>query len=204
MLYPLSYGGRSGPEKNVPVNASPASRAYPHRVRRSRRCTVAVAVVLAVGAAGCVKQAPPGPAEIRQTSPPWSAPRDGVSYIEAARMEQLPLDATANQRTVLLRVRIDGADVTVPRHVGVDRVRAVQAPAHTHDDSGTIFLEGDRGEPVTLGQFFTLWGVRLDQRCLGAACGDVALTVDGVRHRGDARDVRLAAAQVITVAVSSD
>ena len=42
-----------------------------------------------------------------------------------------------------------------------------------------MWLEGARAREVTLGQFFTLWGVRFDGRCLGAACGTLTVTADG-------------------------
>ena len=64
-------------------------------------------------------------------------------------------------------------------YVGIDRLRAVQAPMHTHDTSGQVWLEGRETDAVTLGQFFTVWGVRFDDRCLGSACRDLEVTVDG-------------------------
>ena len=45
----------------------------------NRRALVTAALALPLAA--CVKQAPPDPAEIRETAPPWPAPRDEVSYI---------------------------------------------------------------------------------------------------------------------------
>ena len=32
---------------------------------------------------------------------------------------------------------------------------------------------------MTLGQFFTVWGVRFDANCLGATCGELEVTTDG-------------------------
>ena len=78
----------------------------------------------------------------------------------------------------------------VPAYVGIDRLRAVQAPVHTHDASGQVWLEGRETDAVTLGQFFTVWGVRFDDRCLGSACGALVVTVDGEGQLGsDARCV---------------
>ena len=67
----------------------------------------------------------------------------------------------------------------VPAYIGADRLRAVQAPVHTHEPGGEVWLEGDGTGTVTLGDFFVLWGVRFDGDCLGASCGGVRVTADG-------------------------
>ena len=141
------------------------------------RLLVLVAVLLLT--AGCVRQAEPAPAEVRTTLPPWSAPRDAISYIEAAGLEPLPLDITENQRTLTMSINVDGDPVEIPAFVGIDRVRALQAAVHTHDTSGTVWLEGKGSEQITLADFFAVWGVRFDDRCLGAACGTITVEVDG-------------------------
>ncbi len=128
---------------------------------------------------GCVQQAPPAPATLRTTAPPWPAPRDGISYFELAGLPSSRLDDRTGQRLLTLSIRIDGADVPLVPNIGLDLPRALQAPAHTHDTSGTVWLEGAGAGTVTLGQFFTIWGVRFDGRCLGAACGRLSVTADG-------------------------
>ena len=85
--------------------------------------------------------------------------------------------------------------------IGVDRLRALQAPCHTHDTSGTVWLEGTGGKDVTLGQLFDLWGVRLTSTCLGATCGRVVVTVDGTPVASP-RDVRLRDATSVRVEAS--
>ena len=50
---------------------------------------------------------------------------------------------------------------------------------HTHDTTGQVWLEGRSIDQITLGQFFTVWGVRFDSGCLGAACDQVRVTADG-------------------------
>lgn len=142
-----------------------------------------VAAGLAVGlgsltACGTARPAPE-PAVMRTTAPPWPAPRDAIANIEAARMRQEPLDVTTNQRIVQLAVTLDGAPVEVPAWVGVDRLRAIQAAAHTHLPDGQVWLEGTEATTATLGQFFTLWGVAFDAARLGSATGSVRVTADG-------------------------
>ncbi|HEY3338356.1 MAG TPA: hypothetical protein VGK18_07625 [Propionicimonas sp.] len=141
------------------------------------RAALAASLVLLCG---CVQQAPPAPATLRTMPPPWPAPRDGISYFELAGVPSSRLDDRTGQRVITVSVRIDGSDVPLVPNIGLDLPRALQAPAHTHDASGTVWLEGAGAASVTLGQFFTLWGVRFDGRCLGAACGQVTVTADGV------------------------
>ncbi len=161
-----------------------------------RRGVILAAVALPL--AGCVKPAAPDPPVIRDTEPPWAAPRDAVSYIDNAKLPRLPLDATEDPHVVTLEVFVLRHQVEVPAYVGVDRLRAIQAPCHTHDTSGTVWLEGPGGRDVTLGQLFDVWGVRLTATCLGATCGSVVVTVDGVVAPSP-RDVRLRDATRIRV-----
>lgn len=143
------------------------------------RVLSAVAVACLGLVAGCVQQAPPAPAELRTSAPPWPAPRDGISYFEAAGVPSSRLDDRSNQKLVSISITIDGAPVPLVPNIGLDRPRALQAPAHTHDDSGTVWLEGTGAREVTLGEFFTIWGVRFDDGCLGAACSGLQVSADG-------------------------
>ncbi len=153
---------------------------------------------LAIPLASCVKPAAPDPAVIRETEPPWPAPRDAVSYIDNAGLARLPLDSSEDPHVLSLEVFVLRRQVEVPAYLGVDRLRAVQAPCHTHDATGTVWLEGPGGRDVTLGQLFDVWGVRLSSTCLGAACGSVVVTVDGV-VAASPRDVRLRDATTVRV-----
>ena len=127
----------------------------------------------------CMRPVAPAPAVIRNSPPPWDAPRDAVSYIEAAGLTPEPLNSTGESHIVTMVVVVDGWKVPIPAYVGMDRLRAQQAAVHTHDTTNQVWLEGRDIDDITLGQFFTLWAVRFDNRCLGAACGEV----DGVGGR---------------------
>lgn len=156
------------------------------------RCAAgALAVLTLFAVAGCVPRAQPHPAEIRTTAPPWPAPRDTISNIELTGLPQLPLDTTGQARIFTLTVTLDGQTVVVPPYIGIDRIRAVQAAAHTHEDRGEVWLEGQGSEQVTLGHLFTLWGVRLDDRCVGNTCGTLTVLADG-KPVADPQSLRLA------------
>ncbi len=163
--------------------------------------TLALVLALLVPA-GCVRQAPPAPATLRATPPPWDSPRDGISYFGLAGVPASRLDDRSNQQVLTLAIRIDGAEVSLAPWIGIDRPRALQAPAHTHDDSGTVWLEGAGVEEITLGQFFTLWGVRFDGRCLGAACDSLVVEADG-EPVADPVGLRLAGVGVVQIRASS-
>ncbi len=140
---------------------------------------IAVGLMATALLTGCSMQRPLEAAVMREGGPPWDAPRDAVSYIDAAGLSQLRLDDDSDPWIVRLSVTVSGERVEVPAFIGIDRVRAVQAPAHTHDSGGEVWLEGEGNREVTLGQFFTLWGVRFDSACLGEACDGVRVTADG-------------------------
>ncbi len=138
-----------------------------------------VSLLLAPLFVGCVSRPEPEPAALSTEPPPWAAPRDAISNIRAADLPELPLDSDADPFVLDIDVTVDGSRIPLVAFIGVDRLRAVQAPVHTHDDSGDVWLEGEGNREVTLGDFFTLWGVRFADGCLGAACTGVVVTADG-------------------------
>lgn len=172
------------------------------RVGSTGRLVLAALLVGCLAAAGCVAQAPPLPAVLRTTPPPWQAPRDGISYFELAGVPSSRLDDRSNQHILTLTIEIDGTAVPLVPNIGIDRPRALQAPAHTHDASGEVWLEGSGAESVTLGQFFILWGVRFDERCLGAACGSVQVSADGEAVERPSA-LRLSETEEVQIRVSS-
>jgi hypothetical protein len=167
------------------------------------RAAGAVALMVLAALTGCVRAAEPAPAVIRTTPPPWDAPRDAVSTIAAAGLTPEPLNSTGGGRHIVtISIDVDGWLVPIPPYVGVDRPRAQQAAVHTHDASSQVWLEGSNIESITLGQFFTVWAVRFDGRCLGAACGEVVVTADG-RQVIDAPNLQLAKVNSVTISARS-
>ena len=76
---------------------------------------------------GCTSQSTaPGPAVLRDTAPPWPAPRDGLAQIQAAGLEPSRLDDTSGQRRFTLTIAIDGTPVALVPYIGMDRPRAPQ------------------------------------------------------------------------------
>lgn len=144
---------------------------------------VAKAWIVALGLAlllpGCVERPEPQPASYTTEPPPWPAPRDAISWIEDTGLPHLSLGDETDPWIVELNVEVDGQDVEVPAYIGVDRLRAVQAPVHTHESGGTVWLEGQGNREITLGQFFALWGVEFTDECLAQYCSELIVKVDG-------------------------
>lgn len=156
----------------------------------------------ALAVSGCVERPDPEPASLTTAAPPWPAPRDAISWIEAAGLPQLQLDDTSDPWVLDLVVLVDGEAVEVPPFIGVDRLRAVQAPVHTHTGDGVVWLEGAGNREVTLAQFFHVWGVAFDGECLAAMCNGLEVVADGVVVPAPSGMV-LRGHQEITVSVQS-
>ena len=181
---PPPEGGALSPELRGPGGHSDRSKVSTTLAYLSHRYGGGVRkiLVLVLGAllvVGCVSRPDPEPAQMRQSQPPWDAPRDAVSYIAAAGLPQLSLGDDSDPWILQIQVSVSGDPVEVPAYIGIDRLRAVQAPVHTHDPGGQVWLEGADNAASTLGHFFTLWGVRFDADCLGATCGGVTVLADG-------------------------
>jgi hypothetical protein len=174
----------------------------------SQAIVVAASASMVFALAACAPAVPtPAAAEQRTSPPPWNAPRDAISNIEATGLEVLASGYRPTATLVAdLKITVDGKSVEVPAFIGIDRIRNVEAPLHTHANDGTIWVEHPTELPTTtLGQFFDLWGVRFDEDCLGAACKTIIVRVDGKElDRGaDPRDVEWKADRVIEVDATS-
>ncbi len=80
------------------------------------------------------------------------------------------------------------------------------SPLHTHDDSGILHTETKTVSPNNLGQFFTEWGVRLDDNCVDGFCkprSPITILVNGQPYTGDPRQIELADRTVIVIMIGS-
>jgi hypothetical protein len=147
--------------------------------RRRRLVAIAVAALAALGFV--VAAAAHGPSRGRaarasaalglQGGPaPW-APDYGSLTARLAALRLPGQSDTAFHIHVLVRIVIDGRPVPVPAQIGIDPQGRFLAPLHTHDASGIVHIESDRPFPFTLGQFFTIWGVRFGDARIGGLAG---------------------------------
>lgn len=170
----------------------------PGRVRVGRSAALLALLLLTA----CVRPEAAAPAVIRNSAPPWDAPRDATSYIVAAGLTPEPLNTTGSPHIVAMTIVVDGFRVPIPAYVGMDRLRAQQAAVHTHDTTNQVWLEGRDTAGITLSQFFRVWGVRFTAECLGSACGKVTVMADD-RRVVDPLALRLIEVNWITITARS-
>jgi hypothetical protein len=163
-----------------------AERAAARRASRRRRArwliallggvAVAAAVVaLAVGTSPSPTSANTLPvvasadaiAGLQSTPAPWRAE---YTFL-AQRLAGLALPAQSDSAYhihAFLSVFINGRQITIPKNLGIDPKLRFLSPIHTHDSTGMIHIEASRPYPFTLGQLFTIWGVRFSDSQIGA------------------------------------
>ena len=106
---------------------------------------------------------------------PWPANTDDLPELMARA--DVPTPGTERfHNHVHLDVFIDGRPTQIPNAMG--QTTGLFAGIHTHDDSGVIHVEADEDFDATLGDIFTIWGVRLSPTCVGGYCEpDETITV---------------------------
>ena len=136
---------------------------------------------------------------------PW--PRN--ANLLGARLAALKLPALGTEGTALhihqhLDLFVNGKHVVVPGGIGIDPDLRFLSPLHTHDESGVIHVESPTVRKFTLGQFFGVWGVRLDETHLGGYTAgggkELRAYVDGKRVDGDPGKIALLPHQEIVLA----
>ncbi len=105
-----------------------------------------------------------------------------------------------------LDIFVDGKSEPVPAEIGFDLRAQLGSPVHTHDASGVIHVESPAPGVFTLGQFFTEWGVFLNQGCVGGYCSPqtpVQVYVDGRPFSGDPSTIELTEQEEIAVVIGT-
>jgi hypothetical protein len=146
----------------------------------------------------------------------WPAPPDPLERTVAAGLEPERKEFLIHHVHAHLDVFIDGEPIAVPAGIGINiddpEVRRFEepdgsvsyggiarcrkpciSPLHTHDGTGILHTESATPEPNTLGQFFTEWGVRLSESCVGEYCSPepIAFYINGEPYTEDPRAIEL-------------
>ena len=136
----------------------------------------------------------PDLAGLQTDDPPWDAALGSLRE----RLEQLGLPVLTAEDLSLhfhvhLDVRVDGKPVAVPDDIGRNEGAGYITVIHTHTEDGIIHIESPKGHEYTLGQVFDVWGVQLNDECLGGLCneGDQKLRVYADGELLDPAEVRL-------------
>lgn len=134
----------------------------------------------------------------------WPVPTDASAAARAAGLPMLGEEQLAVHYHAHLDVIVNDTAVSVPAGLGIDQVRRLIAPLHTHDGTGVIHIESATDIPFTLGQVFTEWGQPLRTNQVGPVGLPPAGTVlrvyrNGQPVTGDPASLRLRAHDEIVV-----
>jgi hypothetical protein len=158
----------------------------------------------------------------------WPAPPDPIERTVAAGLEPERKEFLIHHVHAHLDVFVDGEPIAVPAGIGINiddpEVRRFDlpdgsvsyagitrcrkpciSPLHTHDETGILHTESATPEPNTLGQFFTEWGVRLSESCVGEYCSPepIAFYVDGEPYTQDPRAIKLTDRKQIAIVIGT-
>jgi hypothetical protein len=136
----------------------------------------------------------------------WPRPPDQHALIIAADMPAMDAESFVVHWHAHLDVFVNKDSVVIPANLGIDEVDRKISPLHTHDDSGVLHIEAPDTTPLSLGQLFTVWGVRLDANCVADYCSPdtpIATYVDGEEFAGNPADLVLKDLQQISLVVGT-
>lgn len=160
---------------------------------------------------------------------PWPAPADPMKLAEKAGLTPETHEFLLFHVHAHLDVFVNGLPVTVPAGIGIDIHdpgvhSAVQegstvygfidppcaqpciSPLHTHDISGILHTEAKKDQFNNLGEFFTEWNVRLDDKCVGGYCkpaAPISIYVDGDAYTGNPRQIELENLREIAIVIGT-
>ena len=98
---------------------------------------------------------------------PWAPKVEGLEERENALDLPAPSD-TIYHVHAQLKVFVNGKPMKVPNNIGIDQGKGFLSSLHTHDEKGVVHMEAVEPYPFTLGQFFTIWGVKFTRDQIGA------------------------------------
>jgi hypothetical protein len=71
----------------------------------------------------------------------------------------------------MLHIYINGLLAPLPANIGLDPAKHLESSMHTHDSTGIIHMEAPHPYNYTLGDFFSVWGVKLGPAQVGGLEG---------------------------------
>jgi hypothetical protein len=191
---------------------TPRFRPPPPRRRlpvRRRSFWAGIAVGLGISAAiltlTFLRRGPSSPS----ADAPWGANTAHLrARLAALGLPALPVEGKALHTHEHLDLYLNGTHVAVPANVGIGSDPRYFSPLHTHDRTGILHVESPVNTTYTLGQFFGVWGVRLDSKCIGGYCTGGGRTlqafVAGKRVTGDPAQITLRRHEEIVLAYGTN
>ena len=186
------------------------------------------------GGGGGKKTAPVAPAGPAPTpakdAAPWPAPADPMKPTRKAGLTPETHEFVFLHVHSHLDVFVNGEPVRVPAGIGIaihdpavhhaklqdgtmayggigpPCVQPCISPLHTHDVYGILHTEAKKNQFNDLGEFFTEWNVRLDNKCVGGYCkpaAPISIYVDGNPYTGNPRQIELENLREIAIVIGT-
>jgi hypothetical protein len=159
--------------------------------------------------------------------PHWPAPPNPIALMEKAGFKPQYHESFRYHVHSHLDVYVDGRHVSVPAGIGINiddpgvqrgRIQdgswaygGIQqcanpciSPLHTHDDTGIIHTEAQNRRTNLLGEFFSVWNVRLTPSCVARFCKPktpIKVYVNGKLDAHNPRLVKLANLREIAIVI---
>ena len=142
-----------------------------------------------------------------QTGPaPWNPGLDTLPD----RLDSVGVHALNAEGEVLhihqhLDIYVNGKHEAVPANIGIYDGQFL-TELHTHDATGLMHVESPVAKNFTLGEFFGVWGVRLNADCVGGYCQEVTpwrVYVDGQEYAGNPAELVLKSHQEIAFVIGT-
>jgi hypothetical protein len=136
--------------------------------------------------------------------PPWDTGAAGLDdRLRPLDLPQLGIEGQVVHIHQHLDLWVNGKKVKVPAGVGI-QPGSYLTTLHTHDDTGIIHVESPVNRRFSLGEFFGVWGVRLDKSCISDLCDNttgngVKMWVNGKRYVGNPANLELKSHQEIAL-----
>jgi hypothetical protein len=142
-----------------------------------------------------------------QTGPaPWNPGLDTLpDRLDAVGVNDLSTEGEVVHIHQHLDIFVNGKRMPVPANIGIYDGEFL-TELHTHDPSGIMHLESPVAEHFSLGQFFGVWGVRLNADCVGGYCRQVTpwtVYVNGQPYSGDPATLDLKSHQEIAFVIGT-
>jgi hypothetical protein len=142
-----------------------------------------------------------------QTGPaPWNPGLDTLpDRLDAVGVHALNAEGEVLHIHQHLDIYVNGKHVAVPANIGIYDGQFL-TELHTHDASGITHVESPVAKHFTLGEFFGVWGVRLNADCVGGYCQEVTpwtVYVDGQAYSGDPAKLVLKSHQEIAFVIGT-
>ena len=131
-------------------------------------------LALAIGGCGSSTPAPPGlvisAAGLQTGKPPWPPEYRHLAQ-RLAKIGIPPGGKETFHIHAMLHIYVNGLLSPLPANIGLYAAKGVESSMHTHDSTGIIHMEAPHPFNYTLGDFFSVWGVKLGPAQVGGLKG---------------------------------